>query len=152
MKRGERAVLFRFCDTVIPHVPILPCSHSHSLMFPFSHVRIPIPPCSHSPRLQLEVEAERLMKVSGDMESERLQDIYERLDELDASSAETKAARLLHGLGGLSLSLSLALSLARTHTYTYCIYNVCMYIQYFERKGERVCVFVSPCLPQPTLC
>lgn len=39
------------------------------------------------------------MKESGDMESERLQDIYERLDELDASTAETKAARLLHGLG-----------------------------------------------------
>ena len=39
------------------------------------------------------------MKLSGDMESERLQDIYERLDELDAATAETKAARLLHGLG-----------------------------------------------------
>ena len=41
------------------------------------------------------------MKMSGDMESERLQDIYERLDELDAATAETKAARLLHGLGQL---------------------------------------------------
>ena len=26
-------------------------------------------------------------------------DVYERLDELDASTAETKAARILHGLG-----------------------------------------------------
>ena len=26
-------------------------------------------------------------------------DIYERLDELDAATAETKAARILHGLG-----------------------------------------------------
>ena len=26
-------------------------------------------------------------------------DIYERLDELDATTAETKAARILHGLG-----------------------------------------------------
>ncbi|CAI8033121.1 ATP-binding cassette sub-family F member 2 [Geodia barretti] len=50
-------------------------------------------------RLRLETEAETLMKLSGDMESERLQDIYERLDELDAATAETKAARLLHGLG-----------------------------------------------------
>jgi ATP-binding cassette subfamily F protein 2 len=49
--------------------------------------------------LRLETEAETLMKLSGDMESERLQDIYERLDELDAATAETKAARLLHGLG-----------------------------------------------------
>ena len=39
------------------------------------------------------------MKTTGDMESERLQDIYERLEELDASTAETKAARILHGLG-----------------------------------------------------
>lgn len=50
-------------------------------------------------RVRLESEAEQLMKASGDMESERLQDIYERLDELDAANAETKAARLLHGLG-----------------------------------------------------
>ena len=33
------------------------------------------------------------------MESERLLDVYERLDELDAATAETKAARILHGLG-----------------------------------------------------
>ena len=57
------------------------------------------------------------MKLSGDMESERLQDIYERLDELDAASAETKAARILHGLGEpppppLSPSLSLPHSLS----------------------------------------
>ena len=49
--------------------------------------------------MRLELEAEHLMKLSGDMESERLQEIYERLDELDAATAETKAARLLHGLG-----------------------------------------------------
>lgn len=55
--------------------------------------------CSPFHRVRLESEAEQLMKTSGDMESERLQDIYERLDELDAAHAETKAARLLHGLG-----------------------------------------------------
>ena len=31
--------------------------------------------------------------------NDRLMDIYERLDELDASTAESKAARILHGLG-----------------------------------------------------
>lgn len=49
-------------------------------------------------RLRLEKEAEELTK-SGDNESELLMDIYERLDELDAATAETKAARILHGLG-----------------------------------------------------
>ena len=41
---------------------------------------------------------EELTKM-GDMDSERLLDIYEHLDELDAATAETKAARILHGLG-----------------------------------------------------
>ena len=49
-------------------------------------------------RIRLEKEAEELSKA-GDMESERLMDVYERLEELDASTAETKAARILHGLG-----------------------------------------------------
>ena len=50
------------------------------------------------PRVRLEKEAEELSKA-GDEESERLMDVYERLDELDAATAETKAARILHGLG-----------------------------------------------------
>ena len=49
-------------------------------------------------RMRLEEELEQLTG-EGDTESERVQDIYERLDELDASTAETKAARILHGLG-----------------------------------------------------
>ena len=48
--------------------------------------------------MRLEQEAEELTQA-GDTESERLMDVYERLDELDASTAETKAARILHGLG-----------------------------------------------------
>jgi ATP-binding cassette, subfamily F, member 2 len=48
---------------------------------------------------RLEHEAEELAHCD-DMESqERLQDIYERLDDLCADKAEMKAARLLHGLG-----------------------------------------------------
>ena len=49
-------------------------------------------------RIRLEKEAEELSKA-GDLESERLMDVYERLEGLDASTAETKAARILHGLG-----------------------------------------------------
>ena len=44
------------------------------------------------------MEAEELTKA-GDTESDRLMDIYERLEELDAATAETKAGRILHGLG-----------------------------------------------------
>ena len=51
-------------------------------------------------RVRLESEAEELTR-DGDTDSERLMDIYERLDELDASTAESKAARILHGLGKL---------------------------------------------------
>lgn len=49
-------------------------------------------------RIRLEAEAEELSR-SGDTDSERLMDIYERLEELDATTAETKAARILFGLG-----------------------------------------------------
>lgn len=49
-------------------------------------------------RVCLEEEAEELSK-NADPNSERLMDIYERLDELDASTAQPKAARILHGLG-----------------------------------------------------
>jgi ATP-binding cassette, subfamily F, member 2 len=48
---------------------------------------------------RLEHEAEELAHCD-DMESqERLQDIYDRLDDLCADKAEMRAARLLHGLG-----------------------------------------------------
>ena len=53
---------------------------------------------ARSARIRLEAEAEELSR-SGDTDSERLMDIYERLEELDATTAETKAARILFGLG-----------------------------------------------------
>ena len=49
-------------------------------------------------RIRLEAEADELVKA-GDSDSERLMDIYERLDELDATMASTRAGRILHGLG-----------------------------------------------------
>ena len=50
-------------------------------------------------RIRLEKEAEELTKI-GDTESDRLMEVYERLEELDSATAETKAARILFGLGG----------------------------------------------------
>ncbi|XP_078234324.1 ATP-binding cassette sub-family F member 2 isoform X1 [Pogona vitticeps] len=48
-------------------------------------------------RAMLEREAERL--AHEDAECEKLMELYERLEELDADKAETRASRILHGLG-----------------------------------------------------
>ncbi|GCB75919.1 hypothetical protein scyTo_0018279 [Scyliorhinus torazame] len=48
-------------------------------------------------RIELEKEAERL--AHEDSECEKLLQIYERLEELDADKAEVRASRILHGLG-----------------------------------------------------
>jgi len=46
----------------------------------------------------LEAEVERVTEEEG-MESERLSELYDALDELDAATAEARAASILHGLG-----------------------------------------------------
>ncbi|XP_073407804.1 ATP-binding cassette sub-family F member 2 [Dendrobates tinctorius] len=48
-------------------------------------------------RTMLEKEAERL--AHEDAECEKLLELYERLEELDAAKAEVRASRILHGLG-----------------------------------------------------
>ncbi|KAJ8336902.1 hypothetical protein SKAU_G00381220 [Synaphobranchus kaupii] len=48
-------------------------------------------------RIKLEKEAERL--AHEDSECEKLMELYERLEELDADKAEVRASRILHGLG-----------------------------------------------------
>ncbi|XP_067326567.1 ATP-binding cassette sub-family F member 2 [Anolis sagrei] len=48
-------------------------------------------------RAMLEQEAERL--AHEDAECEKLLELYERLEELDADKAEMRASRILHGLG-----------------------------------------------------
>ncbi|XP_071966119.1 ATP-binding cassette sub-family F member 2-like [Antedon mediterranea] len=50
-------------------------------------------------RIRLEKEAEELAHDDGDEAQERLLDIYDRLEELDASKAEVQGARILDGLG-----------------------------------------------------
>uniref|UniRef100_A0A3P9NHE9 ATP-binding cassette sub-family F member 2 n=1 Tax=Poecilia reticulata TaxID=8081 RepID=A0A3P9NHE9_POERE len=47
-------------------------------------------------RIMLEKEAERL---AHEDECEKLMELYERLEELDADKAEMRASRILHGLG-----------------------------------------------------
>jgi ATP-binding cassette subfamily F protein 2 len=49
--------------------------------------------------IKLEHEAERLAEYDDIESQDRLNDIYERLDELNSDMRETKAARILHGLG-----------------------------------------------------
>ena len=50
-------------------------------------------------RIRLESEAAELTAAESDTASERLLGIYERLEELDAATAETRAAEILNGLG-----------------------------------------------------
>lgn len=50
-------------------------------------------------RKRLEKEAEELALETSDEATERLQDIYDRLDQIDAATAERRAAHILHGLG-----------------------------------------------------
>ena len=83
-------------------------------------------------RVRLEKEAEELSKA-GDTESERLMDVYERLEELDASTAETKAARILHGLGQ-SVCLP---------TYMYTCTCECMFIALFITVSCDRCSLIT---------
>ncbi|ETN86376.1 ABC transporter, ATP-binding protein [Necator americanus] len=50
-------------------------------------------------RKELEHLAEELAANADDESQERLMDIYERLDDMDAALAEKRAAEILHGLG-----------------------------------------------------
>ncbi|PIO68964.1 ABC transporter, ATP-binding protein [Teladorsagia circumcincta] len=50
-------------------------------------------------RKELEHLAEELAGNDDDESQERLMDIYERLDDMDATLAEKRAAEILHGLG-----------------------------------------------------
>merc|ERR1719167_367367 len=50
-------------------------------------------------RIRLEAQAEELMARTDDESQEQLMDVYDRLDELGADTAEAKAAYILHGLG-----------------------------------------------------
>lgn len=47
----------------------------------------------------MEKLAERLVSCEDDESQEQLLDVYERLDDLSADTAETRAAWILHGLG-----------------------------------------------------
>lgn len=50
-------------------------------------------------RIRLEKLAEELVACEDDEAQEQLMDIYERLDDISADTAEARAANILHGLG-----------------------------------------------------
>jgi len=50
-------------------------------------------------RMRLEKLAEELVHMEDDESQDYLMEVYERLDELGADTAETKASGILHGLG-----------------------------------------------------
>lgn len=50
-------------------------------------------------RVRLEKLAEQLVACEDDESQEQLMDIYDRLDEMSADTAEARAANILHGLG-----------------------------------------------------
>ncbi|VDD95604.1 unnamed protein product [Enterobius vermicularis] len=50
-------------------------------------------------RKALEKQAEELAACTDDESQEKLLDVYDRLEDMDADMAETKAAGILHGLG-----------------------------------------------------
>lgn len=50
-------------------------------------------------RIKLEKLAEELAQCDDDDSQEQLMDIYDRLDDLSADTAESRAAHILHGLG-----------------------------------------------------
>ncbi|KAI3380608.1 hypothetical protein SNEBB_011196 [Seison nebaliae] len=50
-------------------------------------------------RLRLEKEADELAHSEEQEDQDRLMDVYERLDEIDADRAKVRAGRILHGLG-----------------------------------------------------
>merc|ERR1712142_531016 len=50
-------------------------------------------------RIRLEAEAEELALNENEMSQDRLTDIYERLDQMEAATAEKKAGLILSGLG-----------------------------------------------------
>ncbi|XP_017777708.1 PREDICTED: ATP-binding cassette sub-family F member 2 [Nicrophorus vespilloides] len=50
-------------------------------------------------RVRLEKLAEQLVACEDDEAQEQLMDIYERLDDMSADTAEARAANILHGLG-----------------------------------------------------
>lgn len=50
-------------------------------------------------RVRLEKLAEKLIGQEDDESQEQLMDVYERLDDMSADTAEARAAEILHGLG-----------------------------------------------------
>ena len=53
----------------------------------------------HEEISRIEEEVAELSCMDEEWAMERITELYERMEELDAATAETRAAEILHGLG-----------------------------------------------------
>ena len=58
----------------------------------------------HEEITRIEEEVAVLSCMDDDWALERISELYERMEELDAATAETRAAEILHGLGEFILN------------------------------------------------
>ncbi|KAK3588077.1 hypothetical protein CHS0354_012130 [Potamilus streckersoni] len=116
-------------------------------------------------RIRLEKEAELLASKEDEESHDRLMDIYERLDDMDAGKAEAKAGYILHGLGftkemqhravkhfsggwrmrlGLARALYIKPSLMLLDEPTnHLDLNACVWLEQELKKYKRILVIIS---------
>jgi len=116
-------------------------------------------------KAKLEKEAEKLASSEEGAESERLFDIYDTLDALDADLAEKKAGEILHGLGfdkkmqakqtkdfsgGWRMRIALAKALFAVPTMllldeptNHLDLEACVWLEEYLKKYTRILVIIS---------
>jgi len=114
---------------------------------------------------RLEKEAEELVSTEEGPESERLTEIYERLDDLEPTTARTRAGKILHGLGftpamqkkktkdfsgGWRMRIALARALFVSPSMllldeptNHLDLEACIWLEEYLKKYRRILVFVS---------
>ncbi|XP_055337662.1 uncharacterized protein LOC129587777 [Paramacrobiotus metropolitanus] len=96
---GKSVLLGLIARREIPVPADLDISHVHREMAPEDKPTLQCVIEVGEERMRLEKEAKELSHAALEVSHDKLMDIYERLDELGAETAETRAAHILHGLG-----------------------------------------------------
>ncbi|XP_055354247.1 ATP-binding cassette sub-family F member 2-like [Paramacrobiotus metropolitanus] len=96
---GKSTLLAVIARREIPVPSGLDIFHLHREMAPVDKTALECVMEVDEERMRLEKEAEELAHADPEASHDKLMDIYERLDELGAETAETRAAHILHGLG-----------------------------------------------------